>query len=718
MWPWWQRQPEWQMMGWLLWQGQRLVLLGYLGLALSQTVRNELVGGAWDGAGIDDASRSLALGLGCAVCDRKERWVKVDRQSEGHYRVELCGHFEMEVADDDPFRTRMLILFLRRLEAVGAKRRGGRTQDGRAPFIRQVQIAEWFDMPQPNVSRIEGYWLVADWANLLSLKCAEVLTLELRARIVAVFAAFPWWRMEKVYAYLRQQGVAVSYDQVRQVARESGWRQLRQGLRRRYHMSAEDFRPRDDWLVSQLLGTVEMLLGRLEDGCGLASEEQVQLREVQALVAECGFQVRPPLRTFPWLLRVEQVLFGRWQAVEEGQVRCIYCGSSQVVRKSKRPRLKRYYDAEGQLQTVEVYRYYCRNQGCDKGSFTNLPPGLVPYSRYRTQTKLLAVQMYAWGYSTYRRTGQALGVKSMTVYRWVSAWGYELLPVAALFGVVKSSGVVGVDEKYVLVPKNDKPVGDMRRWMYVYLAVDVVTYDLLHIAIYAHNDKENALAFLMALRAKGYHPRVVVTDLRRDYGNDIARVFPKAVHHECIFHALRDVSVYCRKIYGKDYAKTHLEVEELRQDIQRIFAAKTKRTAYKRYDQVMKRRKAFVQETPEAVAIFDFLERHSPKLINGIENKIIPKTNNAVELVIRRFDQHYQSFCGFESIETAQVFLGVFEKMYRLTPFSDDAQPAIRGKCPLELAGYDISQLPITSTWNGLSVQWPLEMPHYDVPNL
>jgi hypothetical protein len=47
-----------------------------------------------------------------------------------------------------------------------------------------------------------------------------------------------------------------------------------------------------------------------------------------------------------------------------------------------------------------------------------------------------------------------------------------LLPVVALFGVVRSSGVVGVDEKYVLVPTacgersrtNDKPAGEMRRW--------------------------------------------------------------------------------------------------------------------------------------------------------------------------------------------------------------------------------------------------------------
>jgi hypothetical protein len=76
-------------------------------------------------------------------------------------------------------------------------------------------------------------------------------------------------------------------------------------------------------------------------------------------------------------------------------------------------------------------------------------PGLVPYSRYRTEVHLLAVQMYAWGYSTYQRTGQALGVVSMTAYRWVSAWGYALLPVAALFGMKSSGKVLKVWSRYL-----------------------------------------------------------------------------------------------------------------------------------------------------------------------------------------------------------------------------------------------------------------------------
>ena len=53
-----------------------------------------------------------------------------------------------------------------------------------------------------------------------------------------------------------------------------------------------------------------------------------------------------------------------------------------------------------------------------------------------------------------------------------------------------------------------------------------------------------------------------------------------------------------------------------------------------------------------------------------------------------------QGFCGFEHIQTAEIYLAVFEKIYRTTPLSLDAQPRIRGKSPLELAGYDLSQMP------------------------
>ncbi|MBC7084626.1 MAG: transposase [Firmicutes bacterium] len=716
LWPWLRRQPEWQGVHWLLREGQRWLMVGYLSLFLGALLRGELrltfpcslAGGEGQGY--------WALSLGCVCWDGEESRVEVV-QEEGGYRATICGHFTVRVAADHPFRVRLLLLFLRLLEVEGSRRGGRRTRDGRTPFVAQQQLATWLGMPQPDISRIEGYWLAGDWANLLSLKTVEVLTGELMARIVAVFASFPWWGVQQVHRHLREQGVAVSERQVRQAAEQSGWSQLRQELVQRYHLTAESIRPRDQWLVGQLLAQIEALLSKLEAGEGLTPEERVAVADVQVLAAEAGMVVRPALQALPWLMRVERVVFGHWEEVRDEAVRCIYCGSTRVVRKSRKPRWKKYYDAEGKLQTVAVYRYYCRNPQCDKKSFTNLPPGLVPYSRYRVETHLLAVQMYAWGYSTYRRAGMALGVSSMTVYRWVSAWGYELLSVAALFGVVKCSGVVGIDEKYVLVPKSDKPAGEMRRWMYVYFAVDVYTYDLLHIAIYPYNNKDSAHAFLLALRAKGYHPRVVVTDLRQDYGALIAQVFPQAVHHECIFHALQNVQGYIKEAYGPHYAETHPEAEVLKQQIYHIFKARSKRTAQKRYAEVMALREQYVHKTPASATVFDFLERHWPTLLNGIESDLIPRTNNTVELVIRRFDQHYQNFCGFDSIETARLFLGVFEKVYRFTPFSQDAQPRIRGQCPLELAGYDVSQVPMASLCTGLSLAWPLETPQGLVPN-
>jgi len=694
-WPSLRQQAAWLWVAEGLWQTQRLVLLGYLGVVLSQ----HRTGG----------QAPWCVGLGCLVCQPDEPRVEVARQADGSYQATLCGHFTLAVAGDQPFRMRLLVLFLSLLDVPEAQRGSRRTRDGRTPFVRQMQLAEWLAVPQPHISLWLRYWHSGDWANLLSLRTPEVLTAEWVDRIVEVCATFPTWGVDRVYHYLREQGLAVTTAQVEQAMTQSGWRHLQQTLTERYDLRGPALALREGWLVGQLLGQVRALLDRLEAGQPLPAEVRTTLDDLTTLASEAGVPPPPPVKALPWLLRVEQVLLGDWQAVTDGQVRCPACGADQVGRKSATPRLKKYYNERHQVCEVAVYRYYCRNPQCAQGSFTHLPPGLLPYSRYRTEVHLLAVQMYAWGYSTYRRTGTALGVASLTAWRWVNAWGADLLPVAALFGVVKSSGVVGVDEKYVLVPKNDKPVAKMQRWMYVYLAVDVWTYDLLHIAIYPNNDQDSAATFLLALRAKGYHPQVIVTDLRQDYGPVLAQVFPQAAHHECIFHALQQAQKHVKEAYGPDYAAQYPAAEQLKQQIYRIFDAETLTLATERYTTVLALRQDYVQARPEAAVIFDFLERHWPRLANSIESSLIPTTNNTVERVIGRFDQHYQNFCGFESIAAAQRYLAVFEKLYRFTPFSQDAQPAVRGKCPLQLAGYDISQLPMATICAGLSIAWPVQ---------
>ncbi len=102
---------------------------------------------------------------------------------------------------------------------------------------------------------------------------------------------------------------------------------------------------------------------------------------------------------------------------------------------------------------------------------------------------------------------------------------------------------------------------------------------------------------------------------------------------------------------GANYEKTHPEVVKLQAlssngkgQLVKIFQTTSKRIAQKRYESVMAERSSYVSQNVRAAAIFDSLERHWPKLVNAIESTIIPKTNNAVELVIRRFDQHYKNF--------------------------------------------------------------------------
>jgi len=49
--------------------------------------------------------------------------------------------------------------------------------------------------------------------------------------------------------------------------------------------------------------------------------------------------------------------------------------------------------------------------------------------------------------------------------------------------------------------------------------------------------------------------------------------------------------------------------------------------------------------------------------------------------------------------------LRLFELVYRLTPFADDnPTKQIRGKCPLELAGYDLQALPIADFFLNLKL--------------
>jgi hypothetical protein len=334
------------------------------------------------------------------------------------YHVRLRGEFELRVNGRVRLHKRALVLFLGQLEVEGESRGSRRTREGRTPFVRQEQLAQWFEVPQPQISLWRSYWLNQDWRRLLSQKTPQVLTLEVQQRIIDAWVQFPWWGAERLWKHLEAQGERISLKQVQQAARESGWSTLRKSLGRVYAVSAESFRPRDEWLVSQLLGQVQTLVEQLEKLGGLTPEQHISLADQQALWEELDLSLTVARRPLPWMLQLQRVLFGRWERVDDGEVHCIYCGTTDVSRKSRKGRWKKYVDQQGELQSVRVYRYYCHNPACSYQSFTNLPPNLMPHSRWTLDHRVAALHMYEWSHSVYRCSAQALGVSKMTVYRW------------------------------------------------------------------------------------------------------------------------------------------------------------------------------------------------------------------------------------------------------------------------------------------------------------
>ena len=628
-----------------------------------------------------------------AVCERDGSRIELEAvpgpAEQTTYRAQLSGTFVIEVTPRDEFEKRLFILNLRQLRTPGR-------EASTWGIVRQEDLAKIFQVTQEEISRWQRYVREGRWAQLLSVSNQSLLTDEVRQQIVEVWAANIWQTAPQVWARLAQQGVAVAERLVEEAGRQSGLMTIRAHLKEQFSPGPEGLRPRAGYVTEQLFKLVDQLQAQVSAGQAAPCEGVVDvtaLRQITGVAAPAQTLEKP----WPWLFQVEHWLFGEWQLVDDGTLRCPHCGSEHIARKSRTPRRKAYLDERGQRQTVEVYRYYCKNPDCSYQTFTSLPPGLIAYSVWTLDARLKALELYTGLRTNYRSAANALGVAPSTLYHWLEQFGAEPLQVAALFGLVRSSGVVGLDEKYVKVPKNNKPAGKQRKWMYVYVAVDVHTLDLLHIAIFPHLGKDSARTFLLELRAKGYHPRVIVTDMNQDYTEPLAQVFPNAMHHECVFHALQFWHRQFKDAFGRDYQLTHPAIFKLRQQLDHVFQAKTRRTVEKRYTELMAQREELVRAEPGLAPILDSLARHYPNLVNAYDRPLIPLTNNATERLIRRFDQHYQNFAGFDSIETARCYLHLFELTYRFTPFGPEVQPHLRGKCPLELAGYDLTHIPLAS---------------------
>jgi hypothetical protein len=315
-WPGLGRQPLYAALG-QLWDRATGVALVGLGLTwLSQSAPQ------WT----DCCLGMLPVGL-CLSGESCEASVEVMQDEAGVYQVRLRGEFSLRVNGQVEFYKRMLVIFLGLLEMPGEQRGSRRTRDGRPPFVRQEQMAEWFGVPHPVISRWYSYWLAQDWRRMLSQRWGEVLTLEVKQRIIECWVLHPWWTAQRVWQHLRSQGSAISLNQVKQAGRESGWTAQRQTMTGVYRIEPESFRPRDEWLTRQLLAQVQELVTQLEALGGLPAEQQVALTDLEAWCEELALRPAEPRRALPWVFQVEHLLFGHWEWSSPSSWLCRSCCS-------------------------------------------------------------------------------------------------------------------------------------------------------------------------------------------------------------------------------------------------------------------------------------------------------------------------------------------------------------------------------------------------------
>jgi len=304
-------------------------------------------------------------------------------------------------------------------------------------------------------------------------------------------------------------------------------------------------------------------------------------------------------------------------------------------------------------------------------------------------------QYFSFG-ASYQEVASVHGVWASTIYRRLVAIHNRLPPLQTILGAVLFSGVVCVDEKYILAPKEFREgKGKMDRWVYLFVAIDPYTYDLLHAEVYPDRTADCARAFLLGLKAKGVlKPKVIVTDLWRPYETVVPEVYPTATHHQCVFHAEQAASDLMKDKLGREH-RTVPEAKALHQAIVHLFRAGSRRTLLRRHKKLVQLRESLLTRCPELVSVFDSVERHFEKLANAYTDRRIkiPRTNNAVERVIRCFTRRYKTMAGFENLETARAYVRLWSYYYRFRPFSPDANPEIRNRSPLEIAGYPVAGL-------------------------
>jgi len=338
---------------------------------------------------------------------------------------------------------------------------------------------------------------------------------------------------------------------------------------------------------------------------------------------------------------------------------CPDCHSYDVKRIFKRKRM--YKNKKGEIINSYSTVYKCESVGCSTDYFTIPPKGVELYARVHKNVKRTVFRWIFHLRASTMRVSEELkengfDIASTTIIRWIKKAGEECVSTYDLNCPEDWQQSICIDEKWVKVRS---------RWCYVFIAVGQKAQDMLYSDIYWHKDMIAMKSFLLKLKALGFRPQCITTDLLLGYEKVVQEVFPKTHYHQCILHAERDAKRIIRIALSDNSNKEIKDI--LYKKIRLLFKSKTQKQAKKRMARIMKMK----EKAPESISsFFKMLVKYYPKFYNSLSIKGIPMTTNLVERMIGEFDEKYQGTKGFTSFHCARFFLKVYEVYYRLKKIS------------------------------------------------
>lgn len=233
------------------------------------------------------------------------------------------------------------------------------------------------------------------------------------------------------------------------------------------------------------------------------------------------------------------------------------------------------------------------------------------------------------------------------------------------------SGILVFDGKYLNVKGYAK--GLVLLW-----GIDFLTHDIPHFFLAPSENYLAALNYFQKLRNLNYPLIYLVCDDNQAFKMAAKYVFPAVIIQTCLSHYKESMK---RDLGIKSLLDTKLA--EFYSSVESLFKRRLELVSFTRELVVIY---AKFKDHPRCLAWIEDLMRRRKELLAYHQLLNVPNTTNLLEAYNSHLEARLKSLRGFQSPQSAVLWLNGYILRRRLKPFTDCTQPFkhLNGKCSLE----------------------------------